>query len=376
MVDTNAFVESVARRVVKRLTDADDRDRPVVRHSAPETIEAELAALGVPIALDATDAPRDLPALEAAMDAVERWSVQTLHPRFFNQNFAGADPVAVAADWLGATLNTTQATYEVAPVFTLMERAVIGRVAELAGWGTHDGLFVAGGSVANIHALHAARHRICPQARRLGNPTQRLVAFGSAHAHYSLQKGMALLGLGSDSAITVPVDERGRMRIDALAAALDRAEAVGDRPFFVQATAATTVIGAFDPIAEISDLAAAHGAWCHVDGCIGAGALLSPRERGRLAGVERADSLAWNLHKMMGLTQQCAVVLTRHPPTPGRSLWQSRDRRRARLSHRVPPAGRLTAHHRAGDHEPGTANRTSPNDSAPRPHLSHPPTVR
>lgn len=103
------------------------------------------------------------------------------------------------------------------------------------------------------------------------------------------------------------------MRVDALAAAMRAAGERGERPFFVNATAGTTVLGAFDPVEAIADVCEEHGAWLHVDGTFGASALLSSAQRGRMAGAQRADSLAWNLHKMLGITQQCSALLVRRP---------------------------------------------------------------
>lgn len=309
----DALIEGVAARLTALLRGADARDVPVCRLAGPAALREVFAATGVPLALTADEPAHDVAALLAAIDATIDHSVRTLHPRFFNQNFAGADPAAVLGDWLGAALSTTMATYEAAPVFTLMEQAVLARLAALADWPAHEGLLVPGGSFANLYALHLARLRVDPDCLERGHGGERLVAFTSAHAHYSLKKAVMLLGLGRRALVAVACDERGRMRPDALADALAAARARGERPFFVNATAGTTVLGAFDPLPELADLCARDGLWLHVDGTFGASALCSPRERGRMAGVARADSLAWNLHKMLGVTQQCAALLVRRP---------------------------------------------------------------
>ncbi len=307
------LVDAVARRLVHLLETADDRSPPVSDGASPDRIAAAFEAAGVPLPLRPDEPAHPVEALDAAVGAVLAHSVRTLHPRFFNQNFAGPDVVAVLGDWLGAALNTTAATYEAAPVGTLIERAVCTRLAALAGWDAHDGVFVAGGSLSNLHAMHLARHRVAPDAVERGNPPGGLAAFTSAEAHYSVAKAMALMGLGRRALRVVPCDARGQMRPDALEAAIHDARRAGQRPFFVNATAGTTVLGAFDPIDALGDICRYHDLWLHVDGCFGASALFSPRERHRMAGVERADSLAWNLHKMMGATQQCSALLVRHP---------------------------------------------------------------
>ncbi len=311
--DLDALIDAIVPRMTALLRGADDRHARVCELAGPAALEQAFLAAGAPLALRPGEPPITVAALAQAVDAIAAHSVRTLHPRFFNQNFAGADPVAVLGDWLGAVLNTTLATYEAAPVFTLIERALIARLAALAGWPTHEGLFVAGGSLANLHAMHLARVRVDPDCLERGPGGPRLVAFTSAHAHYSLAKSAMLLGLGRRALVVVPCDDHGRMRPDALAEALHAAVARGEQPFFVNATTGTTVLGAFDPIAEISRLCAGSNAWLHVDGTFGAAALFSPAERGRMAGIEAADSLAWNLHKLAGVTQQCAALLVRRP---------------------------------------------------------------
>lgn len=306
-------LDALVRPLVDLLQHADDRDARICDLASPAEHEAAFAAIGVPLSLEPGAPPCDDAALTRAIEAVIARSVRTLHPRFFNQNFAGADPIAVVGDWLGAALNTTMATYEAAPVFTLIERAVLARLAALAGWHDHEGLFVPGGSFANLYAMHLARLRVDPELRERGHEGAPMVAFTSAHGHYSLKKAAMLLGLGSRALIEVPCDDHGRMRPDALVREVEAARARGERPFFLNATAGTTVLGAFDPLAELAAIAGAHGLWLHVDGTFGASALLSPAQRQRMDGVARADSLAWNLHKMAGVTQQCAAFLVHRP---------------------------------------------------------------
>lgn len=312
--DVDALIDAVVARLAALLRGADDRDARVCELAGPDELARAFADAGVPLALDDGEPARDVAALVRAVDTIVARSVRTLHPRFFNQNFAGADPVAVLGDWLGAALSTTLATYEAAPVFTLLERALVARLAQLAGWAAHEGLFVAGGSLANLHAVHLARVRVDPDCLERGSAGgPRLVAFTSAHGHYSLKKSVALMGLGRRALVEVACDERGCMRPDALARELRAAVSRGERPFLVNATAGTTVLGAFDPLAALAELCAEHGAWLHVDGTFGASALLSAGQRWRMDGVERADSLAWNLHKLPGATQQCSALLVRRP---------------------------------------------------------------
>ena len=311
----DAWMAQVTERLEAFLRSRGDREAPVVRFGSPDELAQGFAEAGTPLELSDPQPPCPPEAMLAAVDEVLSRSVRTIHPRFFNQNFAGPDPVAVLGDWLGAALNTTAATYEAAPVFTLMERAATARLIDLAGLpGGSEGLWAPGGSTSNLFAMHLARHRRFPEIKVKGShAAPPLAVFTSEQAHYSLLKAVALLGLGTEALFKVACDEAGAMHPDALEAAIDAAEAQGRMPLMVNATAGTTVLGAFDPFEAIAEVATRRGLWMHVDGCYGASTLFSERHRGMMAGSERADSICWNLHKMMGVTQQCSALLVRHP---------------------------------------------------------------
>lgn len=329
-VDTaRKLLERTGRRLARHVTQSRGRDRAIQRPLDPQAAAAKLRPLTETIPIDA---PSLLERVEAVTELVLEYSVATNHPRFFNQNFAGPDPLAIAGDWITAALNTNMATYEMAPVLTVMEYEMLGLLARRAGLvpdgdepvrpeGLRRGVFVPGGSMAILHAMILARHRAAPEVDEhgiaalhgAGQLDRPLCLFTSAQSHYSLGKGAMALGLGRRCVHKVPCDERGRMRPEALESALDEAETRGQRPFMVNATAGTTVAGAFDPVDAIAEICRARGLWLHVDGCFGASALMSTTHRVLLRGVEQADSLSWNPHKMLGMTQQCSVLLVREP---------------------------------------------------------------
>ncbi len=315
-MDAVSAIVEVAERYLFHPMSEDD---PVVDFADPLDLLGAFEAV-IPMEL-APEAPaRSAAELRAAAELVVKHSVHTSHPRFFNQNFAGPDPVAVAGDWLGAALNTTNATFEAAPVFTLMEAAVLRKLARIAGYSVDDrpgglppGMFAPGGSTATLYAMQLARHRRDPDMVNRGAGPERLVLFVSETGHYAAVKSAALLGLGRDAVIKVATDAEGVIEVDALREAISEATAAGATPFLVIATAGTTVTSAFDPIDALADVCAEHELWLHVDGCYGGSALFSPAQRHRLAGVERSDSFVWNLHKMMGVTQQCTALLVADP---------------------------------------------------------------
>ncbi|XP_069790492.1 cysteine sulfinic acid decarboxylase-like isoform X2 [Narcine bancroftii] len=164
--------------------------------------------------------------------------------------------------------------------------------------------------MSNMYAMHVARYKLFPEIKRQGLWTiPQLAIFASEESHYSVCKGAAFLGLGTDSVHAVKADERGRMIPKDLEEQISITKTKGVVPFLVNATSGTTVFGAFDPLPEIADVCERHGIWLHVDAAWGGSALLSRKHRHLLTGIERADSVAWNLHKMMQAGLQCSAFL-------------------------------------------------------------------
>ena len=133
----------------------------------------------------------------------------------------------------------------------------------------------------------------------------------SEHAHYCVERAVRIMGLGKAGIVSVPCDEGFRMRPEALADALATARAAGREPFAVIASACNTAMGSFDPIAKIADFCAAHDLWLHVDGAHGASLVFSDTQRHRMAGIERADSVVWDLHKTMMMPALSTAVIYR-----------------------------------------------------------------
>ncbi|MGW5849696.1 pyridoxal phosphate-dependent decarboxylase family protein [Streptomyces sp. NPDC055254] len=222
--------------------------------------------------------------------------------------------VAVAADALASMTNASLDTYDSGPSAIAVERWLIGVLTHLAGLGERaDGVLTPGGSLSNLLGLLLARDAA---ALRLGvNAREEGVAalpgpvvFCSELAHFSVQRACAALGLGEKAVHALPTDGRRRMRPEALAEALD---GLGpDRtPLAVVATAGTTDFGSVDPLPQIAGIAADRGVWMHVDAAYGFGALFSERLAGRLAGLELADSITLDLHKIGWQPAATSVLL-------------------------------------------------------------------
>jgi len=308
----------LTRKLVPRLLDfgetSCDETARVVEFASPEEIVAAFEAGGVSMALSAGEPAHSEEQLVAACEIPLKYAVKTRHPLFLNQLYGGVDDAALAGEWLVSMCNTNAHTYEVAPVFTLVERAVVKRLGELNGWSGADGLSTPGGSASNLYGMHMAAHAADPDRRTRGaRGGPELCAFVSADAHYSYLKASRIMGLGDDNLISVPVDADGRVRGDALKQAMDAARGKGKVPFFVGSTAGTTVRGAFDAIDECQDVAdaAPEKIWHNVDGSWGGAAIFSPKYKERwLNGLDRVDSFVFNPHKLMNVALSCSFFLT------------------------------------------------------------------
>jgi len=309
-----------------------DRSKPTVKLATPDELAAAFAERGTPVSLgrgcaapradggasDELQEPTDEAHLISSCEAVLEYSVRTSHPHFMNQLYGRVDSSSVAGEWMSTVLNTNSHTFEVAPVNTLLEDAVLRKMATIVGGGfaeAHDGLLVPGGSIANLYAMHLARAAADPDQVRLGanRPgAPRLCCFTTDESHYSYLKAARLIGVGGDNLRLVPCDAQSRMDPAALDAAIVAAKAEGFTPFFCGVTAGTTVFGVFDPFGAVADVCAKHGVWCHVDAAWGGAIMLSAKHRAAyMGGVEKVDSIAWNPHKTMGAALQCSALLTR-----------------------------------------------------------------
>lgn len=189
------------------------------------------------------------------------------HPHFFNQLSNGLDIVSMAGEWLTATANTNMFTYEIAPVFILMETTVLEKMRNIIGFQGGDSILAPGGSISNLYAFLAARHKMFPDYKEHGprGLPGDLAMFTSDQCHYSIKSCASVCGLGTENCVMVPSDESGKMIPSELERLILERKNRGQIPFFVNATAGTTVLGAFDPLNEIADICEKYKCWMHVD---------------------------------------------------------------------------------------------------------------
>lgn len=289
--------------LIKRYLESESRE-PVRPYREPVLLREDL---DIPIDGEPHDMDEVVRRLGAILDATP----STASPRFFSQLFAGRDIAATLAEMLTALTNNSMYTYKVAGPQVLIEDEVIRRMARFVGFSSGEGIFTPGGSLSNLAAMILARNELLPGVREHGLSGPPAIVYTSAESHYSIRKAAGMIGLGRDNVRVIPVDERGRMRPDALAEAIVRDRDEGLQPIMVNATAGTTVLGAFDPIEVIEPIAREHGLWLQIDGAFGGTVLCSTTHRHLLAGCERADSFTWDAHKMMGVPLTSSVLLVR-----------------------------------------------------------------
>lgn len=237
-------------------------------------------------------------------------SVQVQHPRYMGHQVCPPAPLAALSSLVDGLLNNGMAIYEMGMAASSIEQVVIGEVAQRMGFGKQaDGVLTSGGTLANLTALLAARAVKSKQAVwTAGQQDTRLALMVSEEAHYCVDRAVRIMGWGEAGIIKVPVDEQFRMRHDLLPDYLEKARAEGMEVIALVGSACSTSTGSFDDLNALADFCAAEQLWFHVDGAHGAALALSPLHRGIVAGLERADSVAMDFHKML-LTPVLATAL-------------------------------------------------------------------
>jgi L-2,4-diaminobutyrate decarboxylase len=239
-------------------------------------------------------------------------SMHVHHPGCMGHQVAAPLPAAILADFVAGFLNQGLAVFETGQVASLIERQTVRWLADAIGWdAAADGVFTSGGSLGNLTALLVARN-LCGDRRSWNEGVAAegpLFVLVSAAAHYSIARAAAVLGLGAQGVIPIATDAHGRMDMAALAQGAMEVEARGGRVMAVIGSACTTATGSYDPLPAIAEFCRSKGYWFHVDGAHGASVLLSPRYRHLAAGIELADSVVWDAHKLLGVPGLATAVL-------------------------------------------------------------------
>ncbi|MCB5183675.1 aminotransferase class V-fold PLP-dependent enzyme [Methylobacillus gramineus] len=233
------------------------------------------------------------------------------HPHNFGHQIATPLPLTALCDLVAALTNQAMAIYETGPSATLIERQVIRWLNTAVGWNAGDGVLTSGGAQANLTALLAARQHAADVWQQGLQNARPMRILASKFSHYSVSRAAGIMGLGTDAVIAIEVDANGRMLPDALQAAHEQCIATNQIVMAVVATAGCTPTGSLDPLQAIGEYCQSHSVWLHVDGAHGASALLSNQHKALLKGIELADSLVWDGHKLLYMPATVSAVLFR-----------------------------------------------------------------
>jgi aromatic-L-amino-acid/L-tryptophan decarboxylase len=295
-------MREMARAVVEMLVDEEAglRQRPVVRG----TTRAELAAR---VGGEAPERGRPFDQVLAELrEDVLPFGSRLAHPAYFayipgSPTFPGA-----LGDLIASALNIEASNWLDSPGATHLELTVLRWFADWIGYPAEaEGILVSGGSAANLTALACAREAL------VGSMRDDLVAYASDQAHSSVARAARTLGFRPDQLRIVPVDDRHRMRPDALRGAIAADRDAGQQPLIVCAAAGSTNTGAIDPFRELAEICRENNVWLHADAAYGGFAALSDRGSRWLAGLEAADSVTLDPHKWLYQPFECGCVLVR-----------------------------------------------------------------
>ena len=298
------FLDGLTQRIELYINSADNTDHKTVDYLSPSS-RGQSTDLSLPLEGNGSQSILD------DIDEFLRQCVRTNRPEFMNPLWGGLNVAGFAGEVIAALTNQSMYTYELSPIATLIEQAIVERMMEIVGYAEGFGTLTTGGSNGNMMGMLCARQASDPMSSITGFDGSKYVAFVSSEAHYSVLMSANVVGIGYQNLVKVACDSRGRMKPESLVEEIVRARTNGQIPFCIIATSGTTVRGAFDPLKEIANIAHDNNIWLHVDAAWGGSSLFSKRFRKLMDGVELADSICWDAHKMMGMPLICSVFLTK-----------------------------------------------------------------
>ena len=240
-------------------------------------------------------------------------NIQSNHPFFFNQLYADISFPALIGEFASILANTSMATYETSPTGTAIEQTTLNKLNSIIGYDQGEGIFVLGGSYSNMVAMVCARNEFFLAVKQQGltSISKPLTCFISEEAHYSLLKAANLIGIGTENVIKIKSDDQGKMIPELLEEQIIKSRLKKENPFFICATAGTTITGSIDPISELVILAKKYGLWLHVDGAFGGSLLLLEQFQHEFKNVKQANSFTWDMHKVLGVPLTNSAILLR-----------------------------------------------------------------
>ena len=276
---------------------------------APENVKAQFNS---PVPYDPQPAEK---IYQEFREFIMPYPIGNIHPRFWGWIFGTGTVMGAFAEFLTAVMNTNAGDIDHHSA-NHVEKQVLTWIKQMLDFPeSASGLLTSGCSAANLIGLTVARNAMAKYDLRqdgVNASESRMVLYASQEIHSSVQKAVEILGLGTSSLRLVPVDENFKMDIPALKGAISLDKNYGYEPFCVVGAAGTTNTGAVDDLNQLADICEHENLWLHLDGAFGAWAALAPNVKHHVAGMERADSLAFDLHKWMYMPYEIGCILVRH----------------------------------------------------------------
>ncbi|AKH21615.1 pyridoxal phosphate-dependent decarboxylase family protein [Sedimenticola thiotaurini] len=321
MSSQTSFTEDAAivvQALNNYIQESADQGAPVIRQARLESL---IEQLDLRRHLERGDLTG--PALEHFIQDYLAATTRLHHPGFLAHQVAVPHTSGALASLIDGATNNAMAIYEMGPAASSIEYFMVNWMLEKIGWSgvpsdrqsdpqsEHaGGVLTHGGSLANLTALLAARSARVPTFWKSGNPGN-LVVLVPEQSHYSMKRAVAILGLGEENCLTLPADADGRVLPGEMQQQIDTLRNRGKQVMAIVANACGTAAGLYDPLPEIAAICREQQIWLHVDAAHGGGALVSDKLRHLLRGIEQADSVVWDAHKMMRTPTVCAAVLVR-----------------------------------------------------------------
>lgn len=285
---------------LKRITNLQDESIPVLSDLTPEELTNDWD-----ISKNACSLPQDI---IKHFKKIITQSQHLHHPCYMGQQVTTTLPVAVFSDLVASFLNSPSAIFEMGPVHTVIELQVVNWLAQQLGYSkTAGGLLTSGGSLGNLTALLTAREIKCRYDAKVDIKKQAILF--SSQTHYSETRALRIMGIEDAGALVVPVNKNYQMDVKALNDIYRSAVKKGLKPFVLIASACNTAAGTFDDLNRLADFCEKNNIWFHVDGAHGASSILSEKYRYLVEGIQRADSVVWDLHKLLMMPSLVTAVL-------------------------------------------------------------------
>ena len=298
MEKTLADFIAIARALLE-----DEKSNPVVEYIPSNELFDH-------VDLSLNENPIDEKTFQSKLRELVMASTRTSTSGFFNQLYGGRNEKAILGELLAVLMNNSMYTYKAAGVQVGVEKVIIRKVNEILGWKNAEGTFPTGGSMSNLMSMILARDAYDGKIRFEGN-RQKLTVYTSVESHYSIPKNAAFTGIGRENVRYIPVNEVGEMVVAELEKAIKKDIDKGFSPVLVNATAGTTVLGAFDDVDSISKVCKKNNIWLHVDGAYCGSVIFSKKYKHLIKGVETADSFSFNAHKMINTPLTCSILVVK-----------------------------------------------------------------